>query len=181
VRASTSGACQWTPKKDASVCMQHSCATKFGLTHYRHHCRMCGAVVCDACSRARVSLPELSPWAQRVCKSCMPVHTLAAPFSAPLLVAGSPASEAVGDGTTTGTGSSLIMPVPVVRPGPGGAEAQAHTPAVVPVPLAEALAVPVTPSSPDASTSNCSTSTATARLVPVALPVVFVLLFAWAA
>jgi hypothetical protein len=69
VRASTSGA--WTPKRDAHVCMQAGCRAKFGLTLHRHHCRRCGAVVCDACSRTRVALPQLSPRPQRVCSGCM--------------------------------------------------------------------------------------------------------------
>jgi hypothetical protein len=62
------------------VCMQAGCGTRFGLTHHRHHCRVCGAVVCAACSRTRVALPQLSPRPQRVCKGCL---NLAVPASVP--------------------------------------------------------------------------------------------------
>jgi hypothetical protein len=62
------------------VCMQAGCGTRFGLTHHRHHCRVCGAVVCAACSRTRIALPQLSPRPQRVCKGCL---NLAVPVSVP--------------------------------------------------------------------------------------------------
>ncbi len=68
VRTSTSGA--WIPKTGVHVCMHAGCGSRFGLTVHRHHCRVCGAVVCDACSRGRIVLHRLSPKPQRVCKGC---------------------------------------------------------------------------------------------------------------
>ena len=101
VRASTSGA--WTPKEGAPVCMQAGCGTRFGLTHHRHHCRVCGAVVCAACSRTRVALPQLSPRPQRVCKGCLSLLEVV------------PASEPVASHGATETHVGLV-PLPVGAP-----------------------------------------------------------------
>jgi hypothetical protein len=38
----------WVPDYKASSCMQ--CQTPFGLWRRKHHCRLCGSVVCYACS-----------------------------------------------------------------------------------------------------------------------------------
>jgi len=35
------------------------CLTNFGFTGRRHHCRACGACVCDQCSREKVRIPSL--------------------------------------------------------------------------------------------------------------------------
>ncbi|CAI4228345.1 unnamed protein product [Auanema sp. JU1783] len=39
----------WLDDRDSTVCP--SCAAKFGLTRRRHHCRLCGKVMCHQCSR----------------------------------------------------------------------------------------------------------------------------------
>ena len=49
------------------------CTSRSETTAYRekHHCRACGALVCDPCSRHRLALPQiglLSP--RRVCDRC---------------------------------------------------------------------------------------------------------------
>eukprot|EP00003_Mantamonas_plastica_P006507 TRINITY_DN15316_c0_g1_i1.p1 TRINITY_DN15316_c0_g1~~TRINITY_DN15316_c0_g1_i1.p1 ORF type:complete len:361 (-),score=118.43 TRINITY_DN15316_c0_g1_i1:28-1110(-) len=47
---------------------------KFTLVRRRHHCRSCGKVVCDNCSKNRVQLPNLnSEKPQRVCDNCFDV------------------------------------------------------------------------------------------------------------
>ncbi|GMR49614.1 hypothetical protein PMAYCL1PPCAC_19809, partial [Pristionchus mayeri] len=39
----------WTADSSVSVCA--SCAGKFSLTRRRHHCRLCGVIMCSTCSR----------------------------------------------------------------------------------------------------------------------------------
>ena len=104
VRASTSGA--WAPKEGAPVCMQAGCGTRFGLTHHRHHCRVCGAVVCAACSRTRVALPQLSPRPQRVCKGCLSL----------LVPAGEPVASHGATVTQAPAPVVGLVPVPVGAP-----------------------------------------------------------------
>lgn len=38
----------WAPDKQASNC--HGCGKSFSLAHRRHHCRLCGEVMCTNCS-----------------------------------------------------------------------------------------------------------------------------------
>ncbi|TDH67239.1 hypothetical protein CCR75_000445 [Bremia lactucae] len=42
---------QWVPDVSVDRCML--CRTDFGFWIRRHHCRRCGAVVCDSCSGSR--------------------------------------------------------------------------------------------------------------------------------
>jgi|UniRef100_A0A7S4LJ82 serine/threonine protein kinase len=59
----------WTPDKEAPQCA--GCQAKFHFFYRRHHCRMCGAVFCWRCSRARVKIPEMDYQAEvRVCLQC---------------------------------------------------------------------------------------------------------------
>lgn len=39
----------WTSDSESPLC--RCCAAKFGLTRRRHHCRLCGRVMCHNCSR----------------------------------------------------------------------------------------------------------------------------------
>ncbi|KAG9127627.1 hypothetical protein FRC07_011510 [Ceratobasidium sp. 392] len=39
----------WVPDKESAVCMR--CGSAFGWRRRRHHCRLCGRVVCAACSQ----------------------------------------------------------------------------------------------------------------------------------
>ena len=56
---------------ECSICNQ-----RFGVIKRRHHCRLCGALVCDACSEKRADLRQLSSdgaaWGaeERVCDGC---------------------------------------------------------------------------------------------------------------
>eukprot|EP00500_Bicosoecida_sp_ms1_P014270 CAMPEP_0203825728 /NCGR_PEP_ID=MMETSP0115-20131106/54962_1 /ASSEMBLY_ACC=CAM_ASM_000227 /TAXON_ID=33651 /ORGANISM="Bicosoecid sp, Strain ms1" /LENGTH=258 /DNA_ID=CAMNT_0050734773 /DNA_START=17 /DNA_END=789 /DNA_ORIENTATION=- len=45
----------WQP--DSSVQRCPVCSKKFTMIRRKHHCRVCGLVVCDACSKARLVLP----------------------------------------------------------------------------------------------------------------------------
>jgi hypothetical protein len=47
----------WVPDDAADACTQ--CRSKFTLLRRRHHCRACGAVVCQSCSGNKV-LPRPS-------------------------------------------------------------------------------------------------------------------------
>lgn len=39
---------KWAPDTDASLCM--TCGKQFTLTRRRHHCRLCGRILCNKCS-----------------------------------------------------------------------------------------------------------------------------------
>ena len=47
----------YTFKSEVSDCSQ--CGRSFGLFSRRHHCRQCGVVVCEVCSRNKVRIPRL--------------------------------------------------------------------------------------------------------------------------
>uniref|UniRef100_M4B2K7 FYVE-type domain-containing protein n=1 Tax=Hyaloperonospora arabidopsidis (strain Emoy2) TaxID=559515 RepID=M4B2K7_HYAAE len=56
------------------------CRTEFGFWIRRHHCRRCGAVVCDGCSSSRtkfiykeISPKQLAEEDCRVCDACIQV------------------------------------------------------------------------------------------------------------
>ena len=62
--------CRWTADQDAEVC--EVCKTqKFTTTKRRHHCRMCGKVCCQRCSRSRTKLPRSGNKKVRVCDLCV--------------------------------------------------------------------------------------------------------------
>jgi len=50
----------WVPDKDAAAC--NVCCARFSLLRRRHHCRMCGQVVCASCSS--------HPRGKRTCSAC---------------------------------------------------------------------------------------------------------------
>ena len=63
----------WT--ENTSECMV--CAGKFGLRR-RHHCRHCGACVCQSCSSKKILLPHISnKKLSRVCDTCYNYVTVA--------------------------------------------------------------------------------------------------------
>lgn len=59
----------WIPDAEASICM-HCRKTQFTVLNRRHHCRKCGAVVCNPCSSKKFLLPAQSSKPLRVCVSC---------------------------------------------------------------------------------------------------------------
>lgn len=62
----------WVVDADCDACM--SCHTKFGMTKWRHHCRMCGNNICNSCSPHRVDLNDECDLQEsglsRVCNQC---------------------------------------------------------------------------------------------------------------
>lgn len=59
----------WTPDKNSSSCQK--CRNAFSLISRRHHCRNCGAIVCDNCSKKRIKLEHVDQHRQvRVCDAC---------------------------------------------------------------------------------------------------------------
>ncbi|GMH55437.1 hypothetical protein TL16_g01907 [Triparma laevis f. inornata] len=61
----------WVPDKFTSTCMR--CTSKFSFTHRKHHCRICGLVVCQNCTPTNIPLPS---WFKvdglhRVCLHCV--------------------------------------------------------------------------------------------------------------
>ncbi|MES1907062.1 MAG: hypothetical protein MHM6MM_000252 [Cercozoa sp. M6MM] len=59
----------WVLDQDAPACLL--CDLTFTMFQRRHHCRQCGACVCNACSRQRRLLPAIhARKPQRVCDNC---------------------------------------------------------------------------------------------------------------
>eukprot|EP01103_Thecamoeba_quadrilineata_P004482 TRINITY_DN1421_c0_g1_i1.p1 TRINITY_DN1421_c0_g1~~TRINITY_DN1421_c0_g1_i1.p1 ORF type:complete len:390 (+),score=82.10 TRINITY_DN1421_c0_g1_i1:845-2014(+) len=63
----------WVPDYLASSC--HSCQTHFNVIHRRHHCRACGFVVCNHCSKHKLVLSSISQEPVRVCNECHTKNT----------------------------------------------------------------------------------------------------------
>ena len=62
----------WIPDKEAKECM--ICRTKFNMVNRKHHCRMCGRVLCKSCTpRKMLCLDYSTP--QRVCVECARSNT----------------------------------------------------------------------------------------------------------
>lgn len=58
---------EWVADADRSSC--YVCATNFTLTNRRHHCRLCGEVVCASCSAYKVFIRNEDSL-ERACKGC---------------------------------------------------------------------------------------------------------------
>jgi hypothetical protein len=59
----------WMPDNTASTCQK--CRGLFTVLNRRHHCRNCGAIVCDTCSKRRYKLEHVDQRKQvRVCDAC---------------------------------------------------------------------------------------------------------------
>ena len=61
------------PQADEAAPSCPACRSSFGFFLRRHHCRLCGGVFCDSCSKARVPIPryfKAGEGPQRVCERC---------------------------------------------------------------------------------------------------------------
>ena len=61
----------WIPDSLVSECQ--TCTKPFSLLVRKHHCRLCGRVVCGECSQYRMVLEKTNK-PVRVCCSCYSVH-----------------------------------------------------------------------------------------------------------
>ena len=59
----------WRPDETSGLCSR--CNVQFSLLVRRHHCRKCGNIVCDNCSKDRVILTNINNGKPaRVCAPC---------------------------------------------------------------------------------------------------------------
>eukprot|EP00760_Papus_ankaliazontas_P038526 PhM_4_TR9167/c0_g1_i1/m.94506/K01108/MTM1; myotubularin len=70
VTASEEQMSRWIPNEASSHC--RLCARKFSVMRQRHHCRSCGELVCDECSRTRKGVDGFKGRV-RVCDPCVAV------------------------------------------------------------------------------------------------------------
>jgi hypothetical protein len=61
----------WIMDADVQSCL--SCDSLFNVIKRKHHCRLCGIIVCNDCCKTRIQVPglvEQEPQGSRVCKTC---------------------------------------------------------------------------------------------------------------
>eukprot|EP00794_Sanderia_malayensis_P006103 gene6103-6807_t len=58
----------WVKDEDVTMCML--CAVRFSFLSRRHHCRSCGRIVCDNCSKYKARLAYTNNEVKRVCYVC---------------------------------------------------------------------------------------------------------------
>jgi hypothetical protein len=81
VKPTVLGPQPWVSDDECSCCPL--CKRKFHPFFRKHHCRMCGNVICSKCSPSRVSLPDLGYQnLVRVCSSCFRHRNVENPFDA---------------------------------------------------------------------------------------------------
>lgn len=69
ITASDEYAVSWMPDSASEICL--ICEAKFTPTNRRHHCRMCGILVCHKCCKDRTVIGHISSTKkQRVCRHC---------------------------------------------------------------------------------------------------------------
>ena len=93
----------FVPDKYARTCLR--CTGAFTVIKRKHHCRICGNVVCGACSKNRMRMPDVLkvPGMRRACDVCFAASNpvgdelyakMAGNGAAPVETAGSPRGDA---------------------------------------------------------------------------------------
>jgi len=59
----------WQPDERFDHCP--FCKARFTLLFRKHHCRKCGSLVCDTCSKGKMIVLNVSPSEVRVCDNCL--------------------------------------------------------------------------------------------------------------
>jgi hypothetical protein len=81
VRATAMGPQPWVSDDERRTCTL--CDRKFHPFFRKHHCRMCGIIICSKCSPSRVALPDLGYQnLVRVCTPCFARRDVQDPFDA---------------------------------------------------------------------------------------------------
>jgi hypothetical protein len=81
VKATIVGPQPWVSDDERSSCTL--CNRKFNPFFRKHHCRMCGIIICSKCSPSRASLPDLGYQnLVRVCNPCFARCNVQNPFDA---------------------------------------------------------------------------------------------------
>jgi hypothetical protein len=66
---------EWKSDQKAPNCAE--CQTAFGLVTRRHHCRRCGEVFCDKCTKSRVAMPNAGyDKPVRCCQTCSELQAI---------------------------------------------------------------------------------------------------------
>lgn len=58
---------KWVPDSQVQLC--HRCSKPFDFIHRKHHCRICGNIFCNDCTRYRVDCKSIGT-RKRVCNVC---------------------------------------------------------------------------------------------------------------
>ena len=107
VKATVLGPQPWVSDDERRTCTL--CDRKFHPFFRRHHCRMCGIIVCSKCSPSRVSLPDLGYQnLVRVCNPCFAHRNVTNPFDA--------LDERFSDHASAAMSSASRLPVGVHGP-----------------------------------------------------------------
>jgi hypothetical protein len=81
VQATAMGPQPWVSDDERTTCTL--CERKFNPFFRKHHCRMCGRIICAKCSPSRASLPDLGYQnLVRVCSPCFASRNVQSPFDA---------------------------------------------------------------------------------------------------
>ena len=152
---------QWQPDADAREC--GACRVMFTLFRRRHHCRACGRVFCNDCTRSRCLFVNAEYYAnpQRVCQACIlaaRTHVAApAPLAAPAAVAVPQMPHGIGTGHMTGVSNAVAITQPAGAAQSKGLPASAPVPAPsVPVATATYLHINISPETPLGETILCT-------------------------
>ena len=84
----------WVPDMDSNQCAV--CKTRFNVVRRRHHCRLCGELVCSKCSPHRLKFRDATTGPQRVCTPCNDIVVVTAGFPQTLHIESKAQPDAAG-------------------------------------------------------------------------------------